>query len=130
MIILEKKALVVDDDKLVGNILVKLLSKRNIDTFIAQNGTEANTIITSEGSNLAIAIIDLVLPDGITGWDLIDFIRNNQSTANLPLIVMTGAEISESETQRLEQKVNAIIHKKSFDIDRFCKVLDGLIGKN
>lgn len=130
MIIQSRKALVVDDDKLVGSVLEKLLAKRNIISLNAQNGSEANSIIINEGKNLSIAVIDLVLPNGISGWDVIDSIRNNPATGNLPLIIMTGAEISESETERLELKVNAIIQKKNFDIDKFCKILDGLIGRN
>ena len=128
MIMAAKKALIVDDDILVGNILVKMFSKKGIDTIVVRSGVEAYQIIAQEGAHLLLAVLDLVLPDGVTGWDLIDSIKNTPDTSNIPIIIMTGAELSESETDKLAKRVDIIVQKKTFDIDVFCKILDRLTG--
>lgn len=122
-----RKALVVDDDDLVARIVSKLLSKRDLDVIVAQTGAEANEAFISNGGSLAIAVIDLVLPNGITGWDIIDFARKSPQTSGIPIIILTGAEISQDEDDRLKQKVSAIVIKKDFDIDGFDRILDKLI---
>jgi CheY-like chemotaxis protein len=126
----EKKALVVDDDMLVCKIVEKLLKKRGIITITAHSGSEANLIIEREGNNLVLVIVDLVLPNGITGWDIIDSLRNNLQMAKTPIIVLTGAEISIEEAAKLGKKINAIVQKKSFDIIDFGEVLERILGGN
>lgn len=127
MITTNKKALIVDDDPLVCKILEKLLTKRGIGVVITSNGNEANGVILHQGHTLAMAFVDLVLPSGVTGWDIIDFIRSTPSTARTPIVILTGADISEKEEQRLIGKNSKILRKKDFNIDAFDQVLDTLL---
>ena len=122
-----KRALIVDDDSLVRRILDKILTMRGIGVVVATNGSEANAAILHQGANLALAIVDLVLPSGVTGWDIIDFIRSNSATADTPIIILTGADISETEEERLATKNCTILKKKDFTIATFEHVLDTLI---
>ena len=122
------KALIVDDDRLVCKIIAKILGQRGLETIIAENGSDANVAIIMESERLVLAVIDLVLPNGITGWDLIDHLHGNTATARIPIVVLTGAGISGDEAARLHEKTNAIVRKKDFNIERFDQVLDRLLG--
>lgn len=124
----KKKAIVIDDDLLVCRIIAKMLSERGVEPLEITNGTDADAILRKEGGNLAMAIVDLVLPDGPTGWDLIDIIRKNADTSKMPVVVITGAQISSDEITRLKEKADSVICKKDFSIDNFAGILDDLLG--
>lgn len=123
-----KKALIIDDDQLVCRVVEKILTRRGIQVIVAPDGAAANSVIINDGENLTIAIIDLVLPDGVTGWDIIDFARRTPKTAHIPIIVMTGAVLSEEEEEKFRNKACTIVRKKDFNIESFKEVIDRLIG--
>ena len=78
--------LVVDDDKLICNLLQDVLMRNNVSTMTALNGEEALSIINSSHS------IDMVLTDvnmpGMTGLTLMQRIKG--ISPDLPVVVMTG----------------------------------------
>ena len=125
-----KKALLIDDDQLVCRVVEKILVKHGIQVVVTSEGAAANSVIINDGENLTIAIIDLVLPDGITGWDIIDFARKNPTTAKMPIVIMTGAVLSDEEEQKFKNKDCTIIRKKDFNIEAFKETIDRLIGAN
>lgn len=123
----KKKAVVIDDDVLVCRVIGKMLSERNMEPLEITNGTDAATVLRKEGKNVALAIVDLVLPHGQTGWDIIDIIKGNTVMSEMSVIVITGARISQEEIARLEKRVDHVIYKKDFSIDGFSRLLDGLL---
>ncbi len=123
----KKKAVVIDDDMLVCRIIAKMLSDRGIEPLEVTNGTDAEAILRKEGNNLAMAVVDLILPHGPSGWDIIDIIRNNADTCKLPVVVVTGARMSSNEITRLRGKADSVICKEHFTVDNFVRVLDGLL---
>ncbi len=123
----EKKAMVLDDDILVCRVIAKILSEQDIEPLEATNGTDAEAMLRKEGNNLAMAVVDLILPHGPTGWDIIDVIRNDLNTRELPVVVITGALISSDEITKLKKKANDVVFKKDFDLDAFAGVLDDLL---
>lgn len=125
-----KKAVVIDDDVLVCRIFSKMLSERNIKPVEITNGTDAETVLREEGKDLDLAIVDLVLPRGPTGWDIIDLIRNNTDMSKMPVIVITGALISSDEIAKLKQKVDYVIRKKEFNVDKFSRLLDDVLKES
>lgn len=123
----KNKAIVIDDDRLVCRVIGKLLKERDIESLDVFNGRDAETILREEGKNLAMAIVDLVLPNGPTGWDIIDDIRNNADTCDMPVVVITGAHISSDEIKKIAKKVDMVVFKQNFDLDSFGGVLDDLL---
>lgn len=123
----DKKAVVIDDDVLVCRIIGKMLSERKIEPIEIVKGASAERIIRKEGSNLVVVVVDLILPYGPTGWDIIDIIRNNPDTSEVPVIVITGARISSDEITKLKKKVDSVICKKNFDLESFAGILDDLL---
>lgn len=126
---IRKKVLVIDDDLLICEIIGKILDRHGLESVQVLNGREAQAKLRKEGTSFAMAIVDLILPDGgtVTGWDILDIIRNNPGMAEMPVMVITGAKISANETKRLKQQADSIILKKDFDIDRFGRIVDALL---
>ena len=72
-------------------------------------------------------VIDLVLPRGITGWDLVDIIKENTVTTKKPMIVLTGVFLSEAEIKKLGERVTVVLKKQEFGTSKFRSVAGSLL---
>ncbi len=79
-----KKILVVDDEKNINDIIVSYLQKEGFSTFSALNGEDALALIKKESPDLIL--LDIMLPD-ISGIDLCVEIRRKNS--NTPILFLT-----------------------------------------
>ena len=55
-----------------------------------------------------LAIVDLILPNGVTGWDVLDAIHA-LGQVRPRILVLTGARISDAEEAKILQKADAIM---------------------
>ncbi|RLU00883.1 sigma-54-dependent transcriptional regulator [Ketobacter sp.] len=79
------KALIVDDEPDIRELLELTLSRMNIETFTAANLDSAH--VSLEQENFDLCITDMNLPDG-NGIDLVKYIQGNHP--NLPVAVLTA----------------------------------------
>jgi DNA-binding response OmpR family regulator len=83
------KILVVDDDPDLLQILRRTLEKTGFDVAIAIDGFHAIEYLKRETPDLAI--LDVMMPE-ISGWEVLDFIRNNEATTNVPVLMLTARD--------------------------------------
>lgn len=87
------KILLVDDDQLITKVLKRFLESRSFSVVTANNGADALTL-TKE------ILPDLVLSDaempGLDGHSLCRILRKEASTHSIPMIIMSGARIQDS----------------------------------
>ena len=108
--------LVVDDDpKAVELTAVRLLGLAT-SVLRAGGGREAIEIATRELPDLIV--LDLMMPD-VNGFDVVESLQEDPSTAQIPILVVTAKMLSHEERERLSQNVTAIIEKAAFSRDRF-----------
>jgi len=121
--------LIIDDDPLVCKVLEKILHQRGIEAILATDSRKAQKTLEEHAEDLAIAIVDLLIPGGgLTGWDIIAYMKQHEETADIPIIVLTGVMISPKEQAKLEQHVSAVVRKWDFDLKSFGKILDKLLS--
>lgn len=119
-----KKVLIVEDDKQIQQLIKKLVEMRNKVAFtIIGSGEEANHILTEQNNRYDLVFLDLILP-GVTGWDVIETLKSRPETKDTPIIIFTGASLSEKEQAKMLQKVNAIVTKSEFTLAAFNAMLD------
>lgn len=123
----KKTAFVVDDDPLVRQVIERILLKLGITSQMFHNGQEALDSLKKGDMHYELAVVDLVLPNGINGWQVVDALLESDDNSDIPIIVITGAFISEFETERLKNKVNKVILKQNFSVGTFSKVLNELL---
>ncbi len=80
------RILLADDDEEIGRSLVMHLLKNKFAVSIATNGREALDNIAKEKPHLLLT--DLVMPK-MDGYELIQKVRQNKTTASLPIIVLS-----------------------------------------
>src|SRR4030042_6598615 len=107
------KVLIIDDEKMIRNLLVSLFSEHGHNCETAKDGIEALEIIKK--NSFDSAVIDIVMPlmDGITlTRELVNL------HPDLPIMVMTGHADEHSAESAIAAGAREFI-KKPFSIDEF-----------
>lgn len=82
---MNKRVLIVDDDKSVREALSKVLREEGYEPCLAADGPEA--LEKRQKLKFGLVLLDLGLP-GITGWELYERIVREEPT--VPVIIITG----------------------------------------
>ena len=80
--------LVVEDQPSVSALVRHHLESAGFQASSASNVTDGWRLVRDFTPDLAV--VDLRFPDGVSGWKLIESIRQNDRLASMPVIVLTG----------------------------------------
>ncbi len=102
------KVLIVDDNEDDRELLSSHLKRGGSEIELAQNGLEALEKI--EAFEPDLVILDLMMPvmDGAT---FLQKLREDPRHRHLPVIVVTGARISEEDFERFSRQVDTVLEK-------------------
>lgn len=84
---MKSKILVIDDNLDVLAIAKATLERYGCSVRVAGSGREAIDQIKTECPDGVI--LDLKMPD-MNGWEIFDYLRNEEATARVPVLVMTA----------------------------------------
>ncbi|MCF6278708.1 MAG: pyridoxal-phosphate dependent enzyme, partial [Anaerolineales bacterium] len=114
------------DDTAEARILIRriLQSQGDFTIFEAENGKAGLRLIRRELPDLII--LDLMMPE-LDGFGVLDALKANPETANIPVIVSTAKELSVDEKQRLKGRIQALMQKGDFLNDEFLDEVRTLI---
>ena len=101
--------LVVDDDSGCRSEITEILSSFDCRVEVACDGQEALEKL-HEMVSLDLAIIDLWMPN-INGFDLIEKLRDNPRTSDVPIVALSGRKLGDKERANLEKNVNRFFQK-------------------
>jgi two-component system KDP operon response regulator KdpE len=102
------KILIVDDDPYLRRALKLRLRANHYDTAYASDGSSAIAVAQKEQPN--IIILDLGLPAG-DGYVVLEGLHNQDSLANIPVIVLTGWDAKFNEHKSLQAGAKAFFQK-------------------
>jgi CheY-like chemotaxis protein len=103
-----KQLLVVEDEAGERQSILELLGYRDIAITAVGTGAEALEALRAQAFDCMV--LDLRLPD-ISGFDLLDQIRQDSHLCELPVVVFTGRDLKEEEEVRLRKIAKSIIIK-------------------
>lgn len=83
------RVLIVDDDKMNGELLQKRLIKRDCSVHYVASGKECIEYI--ENNKIDILLLDLMMPD-MTGGEVLSEIRQKYNNYELPIIIVTAKD--------------------------------------
>jgi CheY-like chemotaxis protein len=120
------RALIVDDNDQILDVLSFMLESNNVDYQMVNNGEEALNLISDSAKNpnsfFDIIFLDLAMPN-MSGFQVVEDLFVNNSLKNTKLIVITALELSsEDESNLLKKGVTAIL-RKPFLIEDVEKLL-------
>ncbi|NMG05363.1 HAMP domain-containing protein [Brasilonema sp. UFV-L1] len=103
-----KNLLVVEDDDHQRHSIVELIGNTDVATTAVKTGAEALKAVQNEYFDCVV--LDLGLPD-MSGFELIERIKQHPSGETLPIIVYTARELSRAEDTQLRRMAETIIIK-------------------
>jgi HAMP domain-containing protein/CheY-like chemotaxis protein/signal transduction histidine kinase len=103
-----KRLLIVEDNAAEQMSIRELLDHHDIE--IVTTGTGAGALSTLRENPCDCVVLDLRLPD-MTGFEVLDRIRRDDSLSNVPVVVFTGRELSVEEDAELHTMARSIVVK-------------------
>jgi CheY-like chemotaxis protein/HAMP domain-containing protein/signal transduction histidine kinase len=104
-----KRLLVVEDNPAEIMSITELLGHTDIDIRAVETGAAAMEAISGEHP-VDCVVLDLRLPD-MSGFDLLEKLRDDPKLADIPVIVFTGRELSPDEDARLHSMARSVVVK-------------------
>jgi len=103
-----KRLLVIEDNDIERDSIVELLQHDDIE--IAAVGTGAQALKRLRAEPFDCSVVDLRLPD-MTGFELLEHMREDAALRDLPIVVFTGKELSDDEESRLKAVAKSVVLK-------------------
>ncbi len=91
---MQKKALIVDDDKVTLAILEKFLGNHGFSVMTAYNGAEGLAVLEDARPDIIITDVEMPRMDGLA---FCKRIKEDRSLASIPIIILSGKKIAESD---------------------------------
>ena len=123
--------LVVDDDAKAVEVIAAFLPSPDYAVVRAYGGSEA--IALAQRVRPDLILLDLMMPD-VSGFDVVEALQANASTATIPIVVVTAKIITEMDRAALNSNPDNVIHiveKSGFNKTRFmAEVRRALLSKS
>jgi CheY-like chemotaxis protein len=102
------KVLVVDDEIHIVQVVAIKLRNNGFDVITCENGAQALELASNE--NPDIIITDFQMPV-MTGLELIENLRGQPATADIPVVMLTARGFAIEDEQKENLKISACVSK-------------------
>jgi signal transduction histidine kinase/CheY-like chemotaxis protein len=120
-----ESVLVVDDDEVLRRLVVETLVRDGSELREAANGAEALAMIAARQPD--VLVLDLHMP-GLDGFGVLDRLLERPETRHLPVVVLTGRDLSASERRFLSERSAALLEKREYTGDKLRRLVHDAPG--
>lgn len=120
----QKKVLVVDDDPTIADMIRQFLPESEYHLTSALDGLAGVEAIHAHCPD--ILLLDLIMPR-MDGFDVIEHLRGDPKTRALPIIVISGKDLTVEESERLRQSVNLVVKKQGLEGERLLDEINRVV---
>ncbi len=103
-----RKVLVVDDEIHIVTVVAIKLRNNGYEVITADNGKDAFDMACAEQPD--IIVTDFQMPT-MTGIEMVRKLRNNESTKDTPVIMLTARGFAIEEVQRNDLRISELLSK-------------------
>jgi two-component system alkaline phosphatase synthesis response regulator PhoP len=103
-----RKVLVVDDEIHIVHVVAIKLRNNGYEVLTAENGAEAFKVACEEKPD--IIVTDFQMPV-MTGLEMVEAMRQNPDTADVPVIMLTARGFAIDENQKQKLRISECISK-------------------
>jgi CheY-like chemotaxis protein len=102
------RILVVEDSAVIRRLIEVCLRAADLEIVTRDDGRNGLTAVSTESPDLVV--LDIGLP-GMDGWEVLDRIRRDETTATIPVVVLTAHAEEESRRRANEGGADAFVTK-------------------
>jgi signal transduction histidine kinase/DNA-binding response OmpR family regulator len=117
--------LVVDDEAANREWLERVLEPAGFTVVMAEGGQEAIDIARASPPDLVM--LDLMMPN-VTGFDVVEALRAQPSTQNIPIMVLTAKTLTDSDIRQLNGHVSTILRRGSTGASDLLSLLKQVVA--
>jgi len=103
-----KKVLVVDDEIHIVHVVAIKLRNNGYEAITAANGAEAYELACEEKPDIIVTDCQMPL---LTGLELVEKIRANDATADIPVILLTARSFAVEDDQKRDLRISECLSK-------------------
>lgn len=119
------RVLVVDDDEAARYTVASFATRAGTEVLEAENGLAG--IARAQNEHPDIILLDLMMP-GIGGHEVLQRLKSDPSTANIPVIIVTSRFVNEEEKKQILTKAVDVIYKGDLARDTVTRAIDQALG--
>src|ERR1700687_4361502 len=122
-----KHVLVVEDEPVQRKHIVQLIEPLPATATSVATGEEAVAALDSQ--KFDCVVIDLGLP-GMSGWQVIDYLRSKQNLRSTPVLVYTAKELTRKEVLKLGRATKTIVVKEVRSPERLRDEIGAILAED
>lgn len=116
-----RRIVIIEDNPDAARLMKRILQARgNFDVRIAHNGMEGIQLIRQAHPDMVVT--DLMMPD-VDGFAVIETMKSDKATADIPIVVVTAKELTTKERARLSGQIDILLQKGSIFGEEFIESL-------
>jgi signal transduction histidine kinase/CheY-like chemotaxis protein/HAMP domain-containing protein len=120
--------LLVEDDQESRELTRRQLQRLNVEVIEAGNGREAMDWLSANAPP-GMILLDLVMPE-MDGFSLLDAIKKHPDWQRIPVVILTGKELTATERELLEGRVHNVIAKGSVSANDLAVVVRQILRQH
>ncbi len=105
-----KKKILVVDDKGMNRYMLGGIFRDNYEIIEAGGGMEAIAIIDKEYDELAVILLDIIMP-GIDGFGVLEYMKEQDYLNRVPVVIVTDDSSEATAVKAFEYKVADMVIK-------------------
>ena len=119
--------LVMDDEPGIRQAAQRFLRRSGYECVEAENVEAALTLLRE--TKVVAAMLDMRLPDGRTGIDVLMNLRSRPEFGDIPVLIVTGSVLSDSEVASIAKQKGFVFFKPE-GFSTIVNFLDRLTGRD
>jgi signal transduction histidine kinase/CheY-like chemotaxis protein len=121
--------LLVEDEAEVRHLVRRMMVSEGWTVTEAANGREALERLAEAAPLPDLIMLDLIMPE-MDGFDFLTERRRNPEWSNVPVVIVTGADLSAEDRKRINGGVAKVISKASLGQDTFLSEVQEFVTKH
>ena len=106
---MEKQYILIVDDEDINRAVLNVAFQDKYETLEAADGQEAISCIQNH-SDIALILLDIVMPI-VDGFQVLEYMKEHDLLEKIPVIIVTGETVLDSEEKAYKYGVADVIHK-------------------
>lgn len=123
----KRKILLIEDEKIIADLIIPKLSRAGFEVVEAIDGEEAMERLKEDG--ISLVLLDLLLP-GLDGFGFLNRIKKDPALHTIPVIILSNLGQNEDVKKGLELGAAAYLIKAHFTPDQILKKVEDTIGRH